>query len=566
MKNNIIKAFVCVISFIIICNISVTSIYPVLMLFVALLFFNRFKIDNSKYVKICSCIFGLFAILSLFQVGKFEDILENRSIIIFALKLLFVYFGTYYFANVIVSFIFTCLDRIKINKDKGISSKMVFIVSLIILVVLYLPVWMMEYPSNISPDTINQINQILSNSYTNHHPFMHTMWLKLLMSFDTDINVRIGIAAFMQMILNAIIFSIINQQIYKRTNNIVISSILLIFYGLYSFNAFMSITLIKDVTHAMITCLLIITLINYFDCKNKKYKKITLVILSIFSIFFCLFRSNGYYAFVIVIFVSIIYSIKRKEYRLFITLSISFVIASIIKGPIYYMCDISSPSFVESLSVPIQQIALVIKNGKTLSPYETEMLGRVVDISKISESYDVFLSDPIKNLINGYGNVAYLSSNKLEYLKVWLGIGFRYPAEYIRGWVNQSSTFFVPTYYGTSIFWSIWKNNLGIVASPMITGQLSNILHSLAYTQHNIPLFGCLHYPSIYTWILIVMLFYSIKNKNYENILLISILLGLFITLLISCPYNICFRYYYAVVCSTPIIVVYGLIGRNQNE
>ena len=566
MKKNVYKAILSTISFVFLCNMSITSIYPLVILSVLLILFTMNDVKNSKYANTCACIFGIFALLSLFQVGKYEDILDAHNIYISITKMIFIYLGTYYFVNVIVSLFFSFLDKINVKKKNNFSSNKILIISFVTLVVLYFPVWLMEYPSNISPDTINQINQIVNNIFTNHHPFAHTLWLKLLMSFGSDINTRIGVAALLQMFLNAAVFSFINYQIYKKTNNTIISILLLVFYGLFSFNAFMSITLIKDVTHAMITCLLIVLLINYFDCIEKRNKTLLLIVISIFSLMFCLFRSNGYYAFVILIIVSIVYSMKRKEYGLLISFAISFVVATIIKGPIYYLLGISSPSFVESLSIPIQQISLVIRNGKTLTTYETEMIGKIVDISKISDSYDVFLSDPIKNLINNYGNVSYLSANRLEYLKIWLEIGVKYPIEYIRGWVNQVSTFFAPTYYGTSIFWSVWENDLGIVASPMITAEISTVLHNLAYTQHNIPLFGCLHYPSVYTWVLIVMLFYSIKNKNYENMLLISILLGIFITLLISCPYNICFRYYYAVVCSTPIIVIYGLLGKNQNE
>ncbi len=43
------------------------------------------------------------------------------------------------------------------------------------------------------------------------------------------------------------------------------------------------------------------------------------------------------------------------------------VISGIIKGPVIKLLDVSDPAFAESLSIPIQQVARVIADGKELT-------------------------------------------------------------------------------------------------------------------------------------------------------------------------------------------------------
>ncbi|MBR3228520.1 MAG: hypothetical protein IKF68_08275 [Erysipelotrichaceae bacterium] len=539
--------------------ISYTGIFSLFIMAVLYFAYSAIETDRNIFVKLGAAVFGIFAVLNCFQVNVYDEVLGIYTTASKVLIILLIFAGVYLFMEAVLSLLYHLFDLEREEGEMKFSPNRLFIISFIALIIIYLPVWLMEYPSNISPDTIDQINQILSGVYRNHHPFAHTMWLKLLMSFSDEINLRVGIAALLQLIINSAVFSLVIRKVYVKTKKLFYGILTFLFYSVLSFHAFYSITLIKDVTHATIACLLLMSLIDYFDSEGKK-KTVALVLTAVFSLCFCLFRSNGYYAFVITIIFAFVYMFMKKDYKLIISMVLVFILATVIKGPVYTSMGISKASSVESLSVPVQQIALTVKNGKELTKEERQLLNKVVDVSKLNEAYDVFLSDPVKNLYNERGNLRYLSDNKMAYLKMWIDIGMRNPLEYIQAWVNQCSGYFSPHYYSTSIFWSVWENSFGVKANRLlIPKEVSSVLHDLAYYQHEIPLLGWLHYPSVTTWILIVLFFYGLRNRDMETVIVISPLAGIFLTLLISCPFNLCFRYYYAAVAVLPLVCLKAL-------
>lgn len=527
-------------------------------------FYKNINYEKNIWTRLASVIFGLYGIISIFQVNVYEEQLQRLPVLLMLIKLLVIFFGIYFFVNYSLSWLYKKIDNLELKKNNKYTGKHIFIVSFIFLLIMYLPVWLMEYPSNVSPDTLSQVKQILSGEYINHHPFAHTMWLKALMMFSKDLNIRIGIAALLQMIINALAFSYVSTFIYKKSKSLLLTVISTLFYGLLSFNAFYSITLIKDVTHAVICCLLTVLIIDYFDSEQNRNIKLGLIFIVL--VLFCLFRSNGYYACILVFLISLILNIENKEYRLSAVILLSIIVSAIVKGPIYSALGVGNASPAEMLSIPLQQIALTIKNGCYLKENELALLNKVIDVSKVPDAYDVFLSDPIKNLLNEHGNIDYLLNNKFEYLKLWISIGIRNPIVYIRAWVNQISMLFSPYYYSTSIFWEVTPNNIGIVGTPLlINGGLNETLHMLAYKQHNISLIGWFHYQSITTWIMTVSAFYLLRKKNNTTIIVFALYFSVLFTLCISSPYNACFRYFYGVIVCLPLMLLM-VLGKDCKE
>lgn len=554
----LIKSLLSTLGFMYLSSLGVSNIFVLIIFYILYLIYSKTNLDKSIYTKLCATIFGIFGVLFMFQVNVYEEQIGGLPSSLRDLKLLLVFLSVYFFVEVLLSLLYRKLDKHNVKETKNtISPNKFFIICFAVLVIVYLPIWIFEYPSNLNPDNISQINQILSGNFVNHHPFAHTMWLKLLMSFGNDLNTRVGIAALLQLVINALTFAFVSKTIYKKTNNIYFGLMSLAFFSLLSFHAFFSITLIKDTTHATTTCLLLITLIEYFDCSNKKKENLLSCLIVILSIGFCLFRTNGYFAYVLMVFVVIIYSLFKKSYKLLIILIISFMSATIIKGPIYTNLDIQKASYVENLSIPVQQIGFLKYRNAEFTDIEDELINNIVNADEVGEKYEFFLSDPIKNAINDFGNVSYLEENKIEYLKLWIKVGLRYPVSYIRAWVDQTSTFYSPKYYGTSLFWGMSNSDLNVERSPLMDGgEFSDKLYNLAYKQHNIPVLGWFHYPAISTWVLCIALFYNLRNNRFKSAFLFVPAVGIFLTLLISCPYNICFRYYYAVVCSVPLLLM----------
>lgn len=76
------------------------------------------------------------------------------------------------------------------------------------------------------------------------------------------------------------------------------------------------------------------------------------------------------------------------------------LLSLIITGPVYTACHVEHASFTESLSIPLQQIACVVSNGRQLSAEQEMLIDDVVDTSLIPEYYNPVISDPIKALVS----------------------------------------------------------------------------------------------------------------------------------------------------------------------
>ena len=90
------------------------------------------------------------------------------------------------------------------------------------------------------------------------------------------------------------------------------------------------------------------------------------------------------------------------------------LLSLIITGPVYTACHVERASFTESLSIPLQQIACVVSNGRQLSAEQEMLIDDVVDTSLIPEYYNPVISDPIKALVS-YNHADAIIRNPSKY-------------------------------------------------------------------------------------------------------------------------------------------------------
>lgn len=87
-----------------------------------------------------------------------------------------------------------------------------------------------------------------------------------------------------------------------------------------------------------------------------------------------------------------------------------------VKYPCMNVYEIKQADFVESLSVPVQQIACVIAQNKSLSEEELNFVSHIMDVTQVASKYQPNVSDNIKNLIRETGS-DYLEAHKTEFSK-----------------------------------------------------------------------------------------------------------------------------------------------------
>ena len=93
-----------------------------------------------------------------------------------------------------------------------------------------------------------------------------------------------------------------------------------------------------------------------------------------------------------------IYAFRKRLVTAMIAAVLAVVIAVVVKGPVFDACGVASPDFVESLSVPLQQVARVVVEHGDISDSDMALIEAVADKRYVWELYAPDYADKIKEI------------------------------------------------------------------------------------------------------------------------------------------------------------------------
>lgn len=322
-------------------------------------------------------------------------------------------------------------------------------------------------------------------------------------------NVYAAIACYtvFQMVAMALIILYCICVLYRYNAGKKLCFFFLLFYALVPYNGIYSVTLWKDILFSGVMLIFALSLYQLLHLENEGEhltkaalaERLPLFIkLCLFGLLLILMRSNGLYVFLLTV-PFLLFSL-RKEYRLLLpALAIVLGLSLLIKGPLYHALGVEKPAFSESISIPAQQIARVVYEGRELSEEQIQLLEQTVDYDSIASYYQPKLSDPIKALIQ-YGNPEYLETHKLEYLKLWLSLGISYPLDYWNAFVDQTKGYWFPAAPGLLTNEGISPNEEGLSWQPILRGAIVwKTVEILGKLYTIFPLYGLLYSPGAFT-------------------------------------------------------------------
>lgn len=481
----------------------------------------------------------------------YRDVHENVNVLYFVTVLIS---GIYVFYKAILGlyalYVRTDFTPKEYTKYQRLSVFGLVFVLCFVVDILFL--FLVADPGIVTNDSLAQINNILTGEYSNHHPVFNTIVIKLFIdiAFSLGMDISIGILLFciFQSVFMSLIYAYCVETMCEMGMNKYVLVIVTLFYALVPYNFVYSNTLTKDTMFAGFALLLVISLFRIREQLGRK--NLSMGILFMSSVGFILFRTNGYYAYIVLIIVLILVKFDRKKEILYIVLS-SFVVAFILRGPVLEVFNVVQPDTAESLSIPLQQIGRYVKEGGTLSDDEREYLDSIMDVDIIDEEYKDWISDPMKNLVRDAGGNSVIEADKVEFIKTWLSLGVKSPVLYMDAWVDMTRAYYNSSYSNGSIFWiGVIENDVGIKTNVRSEGLKNAIVKcdSLMQGKAITGLGLCL-------WILVILLCFSLMNNNFgflENILYIAIIL----TLLIATPMGNSFRYVFPVFVGIPFVMV----------
>lgn len=529
----------------------------------------------AKKRRTASCLLGLFftflclASESDVLVGSLTSpLFQIASLLMSALGLFFLFFRS---LRLLFFYLGKRTLRIESLKnprtqDQKLPLQMKILLP-VILLCCWLPWFLYNFPGVMTPDSISQYSQAMGlTGYSDHHPFAHTLLIKLLLSMGMALfdNVYAAIACYtvFQMVLMALLLCYCICILYRYGAGRKLCLLFLIFYACVPYNGSFAVTMWKDVLFSgflLLFALCLYRLLHLYAAGGRLKKQPGLLALLLLSGFLvCLFRSNGLYVFLLTApFLSIV---LRREWKLLLPGILAVLVLSLfIKGPVYDALGVAEPAFSESLSIPAQQIARVVYEGRALTQEQIDLLEKTVDYDSIADYYQPELSDPIKALIQ-YGNPEYLETHKGAYLKLWIQLGLRYPLDYWNAFVDQTRGYWYPGEPGLTVNESISPNDVGLTGQSVLSGtpawKVVEILNKL-YTI--LPLYGLLYSIGAFTWAAVFWCVNCALNGRKRNFLLFVPFFALILTLCLATPVAADLRYAYPLILSMPLLLCAGL-------
>lgn len=435
--------------------------------------------------------------------------------------------------------------------------------SFLLCLLCWLPYYLYQYPGIMTPDSINQFEQVLGViPYNNHHPFAHTMVFALLykaaFALTGDMVVSVGFYTFAQMCLLSAGMAFFISTLRQQRIRPFVLLLLTAFYALIPYHAVFSVTIWKDIPFAaavlFFNCLLLRLILRGSLLIHER-------ILLLFSgMMICLFRSNGWYAFLVA--VPFLLSFFRKQKRqVYPCLLVTLLLCVLIKYPVMNHLQVTQPDLIESLCIPTQQIAAVLCNDRELTAEERELIENVVDLTYIKELYNPTFADNMKELVRA-GDQEYLATHKKEFLKLWISLGLRYPGDYLNAYIQQTYGYWYPdSFYLVAEAEGVSATELGVSTRHLIGGPLVVKGKELAIKLGSIvPIYGTLWSMGVACWVLLFSMGTVLVRRETRKLLCYLPSVLLLFTVLIATPVATEFRYVYFMVYSMPFYLMAAML------
>ncbi len=413
-----------------------------------------------------------------------------------------------------------------------------------------------RYPGVLTTDSITTLQQLMGDeAYNNVMPFWHTVTVKLFVDLGLRLfgNMNAAVALFhcAQILFMAACFGYALVTLYQAGIPRPVLVLVYVLYACMPHNIAYSVTLWKDIPFAGAALLLVTALYRLLK-ETGKHRAWNYGVFVLGAAGFSLWRTNGWYAFAVTTVVMLVLLWKKQKKLLLVMIGVLAVCWALL-NPVLEVLEVGDTNFVEAFAVPMQQIARVVAEGRELTGEETALLSDIFWLDKLGQAYDPLTVDPVKFETFRYDQVPVIRENWGQYLKLYVNLGLRYPADYAKAWIDETKGYWNGGYF----FW-IYTKGVGSSAYALEACYGNNLVASafaaLFRYVEKLSILQPLTSIGLYVWATLGCCLINALKKREEVLLTIPILV-LVVGLWLGTPVYAEFRYAYPVILTLPVIL-----------
>ena len=546
---------------------SYYSVYLLCALVSAFCLFDNYKADRICAGRQKCCLWFFSGLFSAAVVFANYPLFEPLTVLQNLFEAVCCLFGGFFLAESVLLYL---LGRLPFSVPKGCvkyPGTVFLLVFGTIACIDLLFLFFDAYPGILTTDSISTMEQVLGDSpYNNTMPFWHTVSVQLIvrpaLAFFGDINAAVACFHVVQILFMSACFAYVITTLYQAD---VPAWFLVAVYAVYAFqphNIVYSVTLWKDIPFSGASVLFVTALYRLLKGLGKSRVGNYAVFL-IGAVGFSLLRTNGWYAFLVTVLLMLVL-MGKKQKSLLIMMTIVLVVTWCLLNPLLAILHVKETNLVEAFAIPMQQVARVVSEGRKMTLQETELLNEIFWMDKVPALYDPLTVDPIKFETFRYDQVQYILENKVEYLKLYVSLGLKYPDDYLKAWIDETKGYWNGGYF----FWIYTRhmdeNPYGI--TNLMEENLIQKLFAAAFRYLEKPAFlQPLVSIGLHIWALVTCSLINGLKKRSEFLLGIPLLI-LVLGLWLGTPVYSEFRYAYPVILNMPLILGLTVFGNPTPE
>lgn len=413
------------------------------------------------------------------------------------------------------------------------------------------------YPGTMTVDSFNTMQQIIEGPYHNTMPYWHTMTVEFFyrigMALFHDINAAMALYVIFQILFMAAGFAYALTTLYQIGIPQELICVAFLIYALAPYHVRYSVTHWKDVLFGGAALVLVTAMYRILKHigKNSKWNYINF---AIGALCLSVWRTNGWYVFALTTLILVILFRKYSRSLIWLACGIS-VLGWILIGPVLTALQVEKTDMIEALSIPLQQIALVISDGEsTFTPEEESLLKEAFDFDIAEAKYDPYISNSIKLEALRRENLPFMTENLGRYVKLWVQLGLRYPSLYLRAWIEQTKGYWNGGYEYWIYASGVTDNSYGIYKMGG-DNIISTCFRKVTTVFENLVIFRPVVSIGLHVWILVCCFCVNLIQRRKEELMLTVPILIIIVGLWIGTPVYSEFRYAYPLFTTYPFLM-----------
>ena len=529
---------------------------------------DRLLLRCSVFFALVISTFSSFGV-SLAKMRRLSWIWESRAYLVNFLNLYYARFILYF------SFVYTVYGLLK-SRPRGNepAAKQRFSFKRIllwwgILLLLFIPWYLLLYPGILTPDSGAQVTDaITTDTLIDHHSAFLDLVLRGILlpvrHWTGSLQSAVGIAMLLQMLIMTFAFAICYEWIRRYLSSRALRFFAFLWFAVYPIHPIYSVTMWKDIPFSICFLFLLLCLDSAVTDEDafftSGWKKAGLF----FSLLLLpLMRHNGL-SVTVVMTVYLFFCFRRYRLQTAVLCGTVLVVFGIWKFALLPAMNVTEIAPAHIYSVQEQQIVRVLdEHSDELSETERNELESYFDIPEIRDVYNPILSDPVKI---HFRNERF-NEDPGRFFSLWLDLGRRYPVTYLESLLMNNFGYWYPEI-------NYWYSDFGIVraaeiedihAAPIlkigVVERAFNWFRSYGFLR--MPLVNLLFGPAACFWVWIFCGFYCLYQNRRKLILFLpglALWLGILVT-----PINNDFRYVYGLFTALPLLLA-AVLAKQREE